>query len=334
MWGMAGSMAEPNLKSGTQRLAAAAGLMLLATLFGLSLDPILGDAGAYASFYPAVAIAAVGLGRGCALGVSALSAAIGHLCLDQPRWTAKFEPEALVSLLLFLTTAAAMIWMVERIRRGVREQVAARHEAEGRAQDHFDLFCEINERVANHLQLVAGLLQAHARDERGRSMEAFAEASARTMLISRLHRHIAGSAPGDLPFHALAQRLASTAVAGQVDLRVEVTGGELHLPPDQATSAALLLLECIKARLASNASGLIRVNLGTEAHLARIEMTEAGTETAAWPSPLNLHFIEAMVEQLGGDFRRRADENGSTAALVFPRYRPLADESAVAATLH
>jgi two-component sensor histidine kinase len=150
---------------------------------------------------------------------------------------------------------------------------------------------------------------------------ALAEASARTLLISRAHRGLTGQLEQTLDFDAFARQLSDAALAASGDSEVRVViepcGAQLGL--DEATSVAIVLLECVQARLQAGAPGLLRVGLHRDAGQARLIVAETG---AGGERPdaadRRLYLIEAMVEQLGGRFSSRVDPGQIVSELTFP----------------
>lgn len=306
---------------GSRTLVLASGLAVLVGAARLSLHPVFCDVGVYTVFYPVILATALLLGPRPAALATTVSAAIGYIAVAHPAWTAKFDTTSLAALGFFLVTSAVCILLLSIMTRTLRELEAARTRAETLAQGHATLFRDINERVTNHLQLVSALLQVQARDSHdGTIRRALSEAAARTMMISRLHRDLAGDTTEPLDFEVFATRLiqAVRAEPGGASLEVELGGDRLRLAPHQATSAAIVLLECLESKLATDQPVALRLTLQADEATARIEMTEADTAAFSLLTPQRLALIDAMVEQLGGAFSQRSDRRGSVMALSFP----------------
>ncbi|HEY9235961.1 MULTISPECIES: DUF4118 domain-containing protein [Phenylobacterium] len=313
-------------------LGLAVGLAALGFAIRLAADPLLGEDDTYIAFYPLVTVAALFLGPAPAALVTGLGAISGYVWFGRPEGDEDLGAEHLTPLALFVVSSVLTIVLLVKMRRAMAWQASARREAEALATDHAVLFGEMNARVTNHLQLIAGLLQLHARNDRGPTSRAFEEASAHTLLISKLHRDVAGDGQ-PLDFRPLVRRLVDSA-APPPNPRIEISPGELWLRPDQATSAAVVLLERLRAHQAARTDGSLRINLRTESHQARIELV-ASSDRPLRRSPLpRLHFIEAMVEQLGGRFQQRQTAFGSTETLAFPLDPPATDQISSQATLH
>jgi two-component sensor histidine kinase len=250
------------------------------------------------------------------------SAAIGYLRFAQPEFEIKADLDSLTSLLFFATTSAVAIYFITGMARAMAATKAAQAKAEELAQAHAGLFGELNERVTNHLQLVAAILQLQARDEPDKAVaRALAEASARTMLISKTHRSFSGEPSDLLDFDAFARQLLDATLSAREHppVRIEFERGGLWLSTEQATSVALVLLECLNVRLAADDPGLMRISLRGDRGMGKLRITEierpldplaaAGGDTA---------MIQAMVEQLRGRFSSRSAVEGRVSELTFP----------------
>lgn len=297
-------------------------LVVAAFLARLSLQPVFGANHAFTVFYPGVILAAYFLGPRPAIVTATLSVAVAYWAFAEPVFAWKGDFATLTTILFFAVTSGVSIYFITGMRTALADLAEARGRAEGLAASHTELFRNLNERVTNHLQLVAALLQLQARDERDKTMaRALAEASARTLLISRVHRGLNGQIVQTLDFDAFARQLADAALAAQanpaVQVVIEPSGTRLGL--DEATSVAIVLLECLQARLQMPAPAVLRVGLYRDARQARLIVAESSAlgEPPA-EGDRRLYLIEAMVEQLGGRFSSKTGPEQIVSELVFP----------------
>jgi len=302
--------------------AVAVAIVFAGFLGRLSLQPVFGMNHSFTAFYPGVIVAAYFLGARPAILTATLSATLAYWAFAAPTFALKVEGEALTTMLFFAVTSAVSIYFITGMRVALADLAEARGRAEGLAASHTELFRNLNERVTNHLQLVAALLQLQARDERDAAMaRALAEASARTLLISRAHRSLTGQLEQTLDFDVFARQLSDAALAAQgnpaVQVLIEPCGARLSL--DEATSVAIVLLECLQARLQVNAPAMLRVGLRRDAGQAQLTVAESTTHgEPPVEADRRLYLIEAMVEQLGGRFSSRAEPERIISELVFP----------------
>jgi two-component sensor histidine kinase len=316
-------------------------LVLLGWGARAALGPVLGFDHSYTVFYPGVILAAYFLGARPAALTAVLSAACGYWFFAHPVQAWKADPSGLTTLAFFALTSSVSVYFITGMGRALKALAAERVRAEALAHSHATLFQELNERVTNHLQLVAALLQVQARDEGDPALSlALAEASTRTLLISRVHRNLAGDDHRALDFDAFARQLVEVTLAarGNPPVRVDLQRGGLLLPPDQATSVAIVLLECLNARLDDDSPAALRIRLAGDDRELVLEIAESG---GGFERPVADPFgpiVEAMVEQLGGRFTVRLEPEGPVRALTFPRLaavRGLSQPTTLqAATLH
>lgn len=316
-------------ESGTPvRYGLALAIVAAGFLARLALQPVFGPNHTFTVFYPGMILAAYFLGARPAAVTAILSATLAYWAFARPMFAPKADGAALTTMLFFGVTSAVSIYFITGMRRALSDLADARARAEALAASHTELFCNLNERVTNHLQLVAALLQLQARDERDKTIAgALAEASARTLLISRAHRGLGGRLEQTLDFDAFARQLTDVTLAAQanrgVQVVIEPVGAQLGL--DEATSVAIVLLECLQARLQVDAPAVLRVGLRRDAGHARLTVAESGPgEIAPAEADLRLYLIEAVVEQLGGRFRSRKGPQEIVSELTFPISPPLA----------
>lgn len=317
------------------------GLLALGFAARLALEPMFGSNHAYTAFYPVVILAAYFLGTGPAIMSAGLSIVLAYWVFAAPALAWKWNFGAVAPALFFAFTASVSIYFITGMAKALQALAAARARAEALARDHAQLFGELNDRVANHLQMVAAVLQLQARDESDQSVaRALAEASARTLLISRVHRTVTGDADKTLDFDTFARHLldATLAARGNPPIEVEVERRGLRLPLDQATSVAVVLLECLNARLRQNTPASLRVRLRNDDLETVLEVSEAWpTAVDAAETEFGHRAIAAMVEQLGGQFSVTRSAIETVAALAFPRpaiIAPGATNGMSGATLH
>lgn len=316
-------MRLPATRRATLAYGQSLGLLAVGFAARLALDPLFGANHAYTAFYPVVILAAYFFGAGPAIMSAVLSIVLAYWVFAAPALAWKWNFAAVAPALFFAFTASVSIYFITGMARALEALAEARGRAEDLARDHAQLFGELNDRVANHLQLVAAVLQLQARDESDQSVaRALSEASARTLLISRVHRTVAGDADKTLDFDVFARHLldATLAARGHPPVEIEVERQGLRLPLDQATSVAVVLLECLNARLRQNTPASLRVRLRNADLETILEVSEA------WPAVVDAAELEAghgaiaaMVEQLGGQFSVTRNAVETVSALAFPR---------------
>ena len=316
--------------------AAALGLAMLGWAARSALQPVFGANHADTAFYPVVLVAAYAFGARPAILATLTSAALGYYCFAAPSHALKLDADSLTSLGFFALTSSSAIYLIHGLAKAVAATREAQARAETLAKAHAALFGELNERVTNHLQLVAALLQLQARDEPdAAARKALGEAATRTMLISKTHRSIAGEGGELLDFDAFARQLLDATLSARANppVRIEFEQGGLWLSSEQATSVAIVLLECLNARLNSEDPGVMRIGLRADRGVGRLRITEI--ERPLSPiAPAGPSLIDAMVEQLRGRFSSRSAAEGRVSELTFPLEGGHGQRHVVEHTLH
>lgn len=326
-------MPGQNWFQGYWRYLAAAGFVGSAFVGRIALDPMYGHVSfVFSIFYLAVVLAAYFAGTGPAIFASFASATIAYWAFAKPAFAFKVNPEALTSMSFFMLTSAVDIYFITGMSRAMQEYRAQKLRAEQLADEHADLFREFNERTTNHLQLVAALLQLRAGDgaDAGWS-DALAEASRRTMLIARAHRnmHASSVAIVDLPAFAGQLLTAGLAASGDPDISFEISGDAIHVPPEQATSIAIILLEWFRFIMhhqASQSGRRIRLDLSANADGYSVALASPSALMGERQpvDMLSRQIIQASADQLQGHARPVPVSQGLSFELVVP-VLPVAD---------
>jgi two-component sensor histidine kinase len=302
--------------------AAAVGLVCAAFIVRWAIHPSFGYTHAYSAFVPMILITAYLFGARPALLAAILSFGLGFTFFASPApW---FGPNVrtLASLGMFVMTVGVAIYFITGMGRALRDLAAERARAQALADSHAELFRELNERVTNHLQLVAAVLQLQARTEQNRAVSsALAEASCRTLEISKVHRSLTSDQNEALDFQTFAAQLLKNTLEarGQSTSGIVLDAAGVRLTPDQATSVGLVLLECLNSRLRGAGDGSIRIHMRGDDKEVRLEVCRSLDSAEPYIRPASPYLVTAMVEQLSGRFTERSDAEGATLELVFPR---------------
>lgn len=291
------------------RYGGAAGLVLVTVAVRFLLDAMMVGGLGMAFFYPAVILSAYWMGARPAILTAVLSTiavlafqafSTGSLVLSSISW---------VILILFIVTSALAIYLISAIRQRLRA-LAARHDrTEALVLSQASLFRDHAERVTNHLQLIAAILEFRADGEsQPEAVRVLTNAASRTLLISRMHREFAGDPDRTIDFAAFARRLAE---ASDPDRPVAVHGDGLELPLEQATSLGLVLLDRLNASRGPVAIDLQR----DEDDIAFSLALEEGTLPSA---ARDLMLLDAVSIQLRGRLDLDQEDGLTLVRLTFP----------------
>jgi len=296
--------------SSPARYGGAGALFLLSLLARILLDALMVGSLGMAFFYPAVILAAYWLGARPAIFTAGLSTvavlafrATSGVPMDSMSW---------VILLLFVGTSALAIYLMDSIRTRLRDISDRSERAEALSLSQADLFRDHSERVTNHLQLIAAILELRASGEiEGNAARVLTNAASRTLLISRMHRDFAGGADRTIDITAFVRRLVQASV-GASGRQVEVRGAAIQVPLEHATGLGLVLLDRLNA-----STGLAAVDIQRDGDRLDFRMAvEPLTPTS--PSPRDILLLEAVASQLRGRLELDGDGDLSVVRLDIP----------------
>jgi two-component sensor histidine kinase len=302
--------------------AAAVGLVFAAFIVRWAIHPSFSYTHAYSAFVPMILITAYLFGARPALLAAGLSFGLGVTYFASPApW---FGPNVrtFASLGMFVMTVGVGIYFIDGMGRALRELAVERARAQALADSHAVLFRELNERVTNHLQLVAAVLQLQARTEQNRAVSsALAEASGRTLEISKVHRSLTSDQNDVLDFQSFAAQLLKNSLEsrGQSANGIILDAAGVRLTPDQATSVGLVLLECLNSSPRGAGDVPLRIHMRGDDKEVRLEICRSLDDAEPYIRQASPYLVTAMVEQLSGRFTERSDAGGATLELVFPR---------------
>lgn len=282
-------------------------VVLLGGAFGIryALHPLFGtDRFVFTVFYLAIVLIALVAGMLPALIASVIAAPLAYWAFAEPAYSLGFKAGALAAINFFVFTAVINLLFIMVVKRLLAANRAERLRAEELARGHADLFAEFNARAANHLQLVAALLGANARESDGNSGKALSEASRRTDLISRLHRTMdAQTNKGTNVAAFAAHLLEGGALVNGTNVHVTVSRDPVIVRTDQATSIAILLMEASRQLMALFVNSLT-VTFAETAEGIRMKMHAHGAAlvpgTNLWSDPMIAHMVAAAVAQVQG----------------------------------
>lgn len=326
-----GAMPGQGWLNGPPRYAAAIACVGIAFLTRFALDPVFGTTSfIFSAFYLAVVVTAYFAGSGPAIVASFASAGLAYWAFAAPAYALKVNPEALTSMSFFALTSAVDIYFITGMTRAVQLFRAERLRAELLAEGHANLFREFNEHATNHLQLVAALLQLRATDGLDATYaHSLAEASARTMLISRVHRSLLEDRQLPTAFASFARQLANACIDNSLhpNLTLEVSGEEVCLPAEQAASLAIIVFESCRVLIHSQrerSHGHIQLEFveaerGYRFRLASSTATKP-IEPGLFQDELTRQIIDATVAQLSGHISWKFGLGGLTIEVTLPRF--------------
>lgn len=295
--------------SAPARYAGAFGLFIVALAVRLAIDPIIPGGYGLTAFYPAVILAAYWMGARPAVLTAVLSTAAVLIFQAQRSGWAPIDGRGWVTLGFFTVTSALAIYLLSAIRRRLTDLSAQHDRTEALVLSQAGLFRDHAERVTNHMQLIAAILEFRASSEpEPEAARVLTNAASRTLLISRMHREFAGASSRTIDFAAFARRLA---LASDADRPVEVRGEGVELPLEQATGLGLIFLDRLNA-----SSGPVAVEIHSEDD--EIAFSLAVEDSSLPSSARDLMLLDAVSVQLRGRLDLEKDGDLALLRLRFP----------------
>jgi two-component sensor histidine kinase len=203
---------------------------------------------------------------------------------------------------------------------------------------------EIHHRVKNNLQTISSLLRLQMRRTKLPEVErVYRDSINRINSIAVIHEMLAYEGADSIPFQDVADRIVKNVISSTArpdqKIRASITGMELELASEQATTLALVVNELIQNSVlhayAHRESGDIRIQLAVADHEAILEVADDGIGMAASKlestltdladstedkrSHLGLKIVEMLiVENLNGELAFHSDSNGTRINISFP----------------
>lgn len=301
-------------------------LVCAALVLRFLLQSVIGEHHAYTTFYPAVILGAYLFGPWAAILITAISSLSAYWFFVRPSGDPDTPAVALASSLFFIANCGVAIYLVSTLARALRRLSANQERTASVAYAHAELFRDLNERVGDHFQLVAGVLALQGKGEPDRHVaDALIRAAGTSMLLARSHRQLSGRQDVEVdfvPFATLLVKAALTERQAPLD-SIVIDDTNLRLPLEQATSLAVALLECTNALVELKLDTPVRVSLSygeTRTVLRLAKVDEMACVSIITPSSGQL--LRAAVEQLGGRIWIVKEPAGSMLEVSFPHAPP------------
>ena len=250
-------------------------------------------------------------GLGPAAFVAGLSSVAMYLTYEPTRFFPPKDSNPVLSgAVLFVVMLTCSAGLAALMRS--RDRLEVERERYARLAESRDLlYREMQHRVSNNIQIVAGLLRLQSQGlQDAAAKRALTEASSRISLIARIQRQLHDQSGQPAPFRRFAEELLTDA---------------LHA--EQATPVSLVLLECVNNALehayAPGQEGLVRAVLTREGahHVLTVSDNGRGLpedfDLDAGKS-LGLKIVRTMASQLNGDFHIKPQHPGALCTLYFP----------------
>ncbi|BBH24638.1 sensor histidine kinase [Paenibacillus baekrokdamisoli] len=203
---------------------------------------------------------------------------------------------------------------------------------------------EIHHRVKNNLQTVSGLLRLQMRRTQHEEVQnVYRDSINRINSIAIIHEMLAFEGIEMIPFKEVAERIAKNIISSSVkpdqSIRAWLSGDELILPSEQATTLALVINElvqnCVIHAFQDRNEGEIEISLQVTEDSARLRVSDNGCginnkvqpDGANTKGHIGLKISETLVqENLAGQMSLTSDKQGTKVEILFPLPTKVSDQ--------
>jgi two-component sensor histidine kinase len=285
----------------------------------------------FITFWPAMMITALVGGWRIASVTSVLALLYGWYALIPPAFVFSLTRNDAIGLSVGAVVAGAIIVLSEIVRAAARRLKSEQVRALNLLAERDVMFSELQHRVANNMQFVAGLLTLQGRRLTPGSLErqVFKESADRLSLFASVHRKLhdaprAQTGFADLTADILRDLLKATG-CGTVELTV--TADPVDLPLDMLATLVLIATEAttnsIKHVFAARQGATLKVSLSrTAKDQCELRVADDGP---GFPVPgqkaestsLGMHILHSLAARIDGTVSLESS-NGAIVRVSFP----------------
>lgn len=275
------------------------------------------------TFLPAIMLAGLFGGIRVAVAVALVSLLVAWVLFFPPYGTFTLAEKDLISMAIFIVTAALEIFVIRVLNLTIDELSVERERSN-------TLFRELQHRVANNLSLVAALLQLRKKTLDGDSVGAHAlqEARDRLDLVGRVHRRLNDPNIINLPVGDLLASLCGDVIraSNRPDIQLQIEAKPIKLDLDSLVSVSLIAVELVtnslKHAFHGRKEGAVAITFEKEEHSYILAVADDGCGLPAENQGpkiggLGTGILDSLASQLGGSLSFERGQ-GTIARLVFP----------------
>ena len=274
-------------------------------------------------FLPAILLAGLFGGIRIGVAVAVISMFTAWTWFFPPYGTFVLNLQEAVVMAMFILTATLELCVIKILKMVMNDLFVARERSN-------TLFRELQHRVANNLQFVAGLLLRERKSLESRSAGATALeiAQGRLDLMGRVHRRLHDPSAVDLPLGQYVEDLCADLIKASDTPHIQLTvkAGSFRLDLESLMSVSLIVAEIItnslKHAFRDQTRGSISVGLVARGRFCVLTVADDGCGLPAEfeqmkTNGLGQGILESLSSQLDGKltFER---QQGTTVQLIFP----------------
>ena len=287
----------------------------------------------FLSFFPAVILVSVLFGARYGAVAAALGGVLAWYFFIPPKRSFSLDPGSLSAMGFYALVVATDVLIIHWLQRANGHLAQERERSAALARTRALLFDELQHRISNNLQAVAGLLALQRRrlDDR-QAAAALAEASQRVALIGRISRRLYDSDENGKGLAAFLTALLDDVVEanGRSDIARKVDcPPDLRLSTEQALPVALVVAEsianAIEHGLGDHPAPAIAIDVRAADRQLRITVIDNGGRlpsgfSAEASTSLGLSIATMLARQTGGNYTVTGGAD-TRACLILPQAR-------------
>ncbi|RKP54074.1 PAS domain-containing protein [Cohnella endophytica] len=266
---------------------------------------------------------------------------ITRLFFDREQWRNVFEPTGFLCRELQNGKLAFELKAVAIYRAGRKvggllliRDISELKDKEKQLMIKSAVIKEIHHRVKNNLQTVSSLLRLQMRRTKlAEVARVYRDSINRINSIAVIHEMLAYEGLDTIHFNDVVDRISRTILSSSAKpdqtVKVRLTGDELHLRSDVATTLALVLNEliqnCVLHAFGERSQGEIVISIRNTGLVIDVQVTDNGCGIDASAEPegggthLGLKIAETLIEEnLDGHISIVSDERGTNVRIAFP----------------
>lgn len=304
------------------------GIAVGAVLFGIALAARWTLGGLAEGFGPMLLLPSILLtgvlgGIRVGLATAAISVLVAWTWFFPPYGTFRLEARHIVTIVTFVFMAMLELYVVRVLKVAIDDLSAARERSA-------TMFRELQHRVANNLQVVAGVLylERHKLDRGDPAARALERAQERLDLMVRVHRGLNNPTVLDHTLQPYLQGLGDDLIhaSNTPTVRLKVVAAPIVLDVERLMSLSMIVAEAItnalKYAFCGRGDGAIDVELTTHGRACLLVIRDDGPgfppiTTKNNAASLGQDIVKSLVSQLNGNL---SVENapGATIRVTFP----------------
>lgn len=269
----------------------------------------------FLTFFPAVILVSVLFGARYGSAAAAVGGLLAWYFFIPPKNTVHLDPGSLAAMGFYILVVATDVLIIHWMQRANGHLAQERERNAALARTRALLFDELQHRVSNNLQAVAGLLALQRRRLADPlAAAALAEASQRVALIGRISRRLYDADESGKDLAAFLTALLDDVVEanGRSDIaRMVDCPSDLRLSTEQALPVALVVAEsianAIEHGLADHRAPAIAIEVNADGRQVSITVVDNGGKlpadfSAEGTTSLGLSIATMLARQTGGSY--------------------------------